>query len=50
MVDDVLQFCKVSVLMLLVQCCLDLLNGEETIGIGVDLLEEKTKAVDVLLR
>lgn len=50
MVDDVLQLCKISVLMLLVQCGLDLLNGEETIGVGVDLLEEKTEVVDVLLR
>lgn len=42
MVDDALQLCEVGVLMLLVQSCLDLLNGQKTIGVGVDLLEEKT--------
>ena len=50
MVDDVLQLCEVGVLVLVVQCCLDLLDGQESIGVGVDLLEEKTEAVDVLLR
>ena len=48
MVNDALQLCEVGVLVLFVQCCLQLLDGQEAIGVGVDLLEEKTQTVDVL--
>ena len=48
MVDDALQLCEVGVLVLFVQCCLQLLDGQETIGVGVDLLEEKAQTVNIL--